>query len=414
MIKSWNYIVENDERLHRMMSDSLSIYDQALYYQRQSYFETKEHGKIKTYSYNELWNIVKDVDKIKISKLDINIKQYIVRQVCTSWLSFIKATIAYKKDPSKFTGQPKMPKYLYKKKDWNIVQVDKTRFRKINEELNQFNLPCSDYTIHIPKQIRIKDIRQVTIQKYYGKIKINIIYEDREVIKNEYDLNSAIGVDLGVNNLCAITSNDKPFSYIINGRPLKSINQFYNKRLSELKSKLEICNKKKTSKRVQRLTLKRNNKIKHYIHCCSKQLIDFCIQNKVEKIIIGHNKGWKNEVSLGKKNNQNFVQIPFNTLIEQLIYKSQKYTDLTVETVEESYTSKIDHLALEDLKKQKTYLGKRVKRGLFKSSTNKIVNADINGSIGILRKGNAISDAQLLSLRNRGDVVSPKQFILNV
>ena len=202
MIKSWNYIVENDERLHRMMSDSLSIYDQALYYQRQSYFETKEHGKIKTYSYNELWNIVKDVDKIKISKLDINIKQYIVRQVCTSWLSFIKATIAYKKDPSKFTGQPKMPKYLYKKKDWNIVQVDKTRFRKINEELNQFNLPCSDYTIHIPKQIRIKDIRQVTIQRYFSKIKINIIYEDEEVIKNEYDLNSVIGVDLGVNNLC--------------------------------------------------------------------------------------------------------------------------------------------------------------------------------------------------------------------
>ena len=414
MIRAWNYIVSNDNRLLTMMSDSLSIYDQALYYQHQSYFETKEQGKIKTYSYNDLWNLLKTHDKVKSSKLDINIKQYIVKQVCISWLSFIKSSVEYKKNPSKFSGRPKMPNYLYKTKDYNIVQVDKTRFRKINEEQNGFNLPCSDYIIHVPKQIRLKDIKQVTIQKFYNKIKINIIYEDREVIKNQYDLNSTIGIDLGINNLCAITSNDKSFSYIINGRPLKSINQFYNKKLAELKSQLEKCNKKKTSKQIQRLTLKRNNKINHYLHCCSKQLINLCIENKVEKIIIGHNKGWKDEVNLGKKNNQNFVQIPFNMLINQIQYKSQKYTDLTVEIVEESYTSKIDHLALEELKKQENYLGKRIKRGLFKSSTNKLINADINGAIGILRKGNAISDVQLIDLRNRGDVVSPKQFILNV
>lgn len=414
MIRAWNYIVKNDDRLLTMMSDSLSIYDQALYYQRQSYFETKEQGKIKTYSYNDLWNLLKTHDKVKSSKLDINIKQYIVKQVCISWLSFIKSIIEHKKNLSKFISKPKMPNYLYKKKDWNIVQVDKTRFRKVNEEINSFNLPCSDYTIKVPKQIRLKDIRQVTIQKYFGKIKINIIYEDREVIKNQYDLNSAIGIDLGINNLCAITSNDKAFSYIINGRPLKSINQFYNKRLAKMKSQLEKCNKRKTSKRIQQLTQKRNNKINHYLHCCSKQIIDLCIENKVEKIIIGHNKDWKQDVELGKTNNQNFVQIPFSILINQLQYKSQKYTDLEVIVNEESYTSKIDHLALEDMKKQENYLGKRIKRGLFKSTTGKIVNADINGAIGILRKGNAISDAQLLSLRNRGDVVSPKQFILNV
>lgn len=414
MIRAWNYIVKNDDRLLTMMSDSLSIYDHALYYQRQSYFETKEQGKIKTYSYNDLWNKVKNHEKIKASKLDINIKQYIVKQVCISWLSFIKSSIEYKKNPSKFNGKPKMPNYLYKTKDYNIVQVDKTRFRKINEEQNSFNLPCSNYKITVPKQIRLKDIRQVTIQKYYGKIKINIIYEDREVIKNQYDLNSAVGIDLGINNLCAITSNDKSFSYIINGRPLKSINQFYNKRLAELKSKLEICNKKKTSKNIQRLTVKRNNKINHYLNCCSKQLIKLCIENNVETIIIGHNKGWKQETNIGKKNNQNFVQIPFNQLINQIQYKSQKYTDLEVIIVEESYTSKIDHLALEKLEYQENYLGKRIKRGLFKSSTNKVLNADINGAIGILRKGNAISDVQLIDLRNRGDVVSPKQFILNV
>lgn len=169
MLRSWYYIVSNDERLLKMMSESLSIYDQALYYQRQSYFETKEQEKIKTYSCNDLWNIMKDDDKVRSSKLDINVKQYVVKQVCISWLSFIKASIEYKKNSSKFTGKPKMPNYLYKIKDYNLVQVDKTRFRKVNEELNRFNLPCSDYTVKVPKQIKLRDIKQVTIQKYYGK-----------------------------------------------------------------------------------------------------------------------------------------------------------------------------------------------------------------------------------------------------
>lgn len=414
MLKSWNIIIDNDNRLLKMMSESLSIYDQALYFQRQAYFETREQGKIKTYSYNQLWDKIKNEEKIKESSLDINVKQYVVKQLTKNWLSWITSIISFKKIPSKFKGRPKMPNYLYKSKKYNIIQIDSSRFRKKDVETNSFTLPCSNYKIFIPKQIKLKDVRQVTIQKYYDKIKINIIYEDREVIRNSYDDNSCIGIDLGVNNLCAITSNDKSFSYVINGRPLKSINQFYNKKNSIYKSELEKCNKMKTSKKIQHLTMKRNNKINHYLHCVSKQLIDFCVENGVEKIIIGHNNGWKQETNIGKKNNQNFVSIPFNTLINQLKYKSLKYTDLIVDVVEESYTSKIDHIALEEMKHEKDYMGKRVKRGLFESSTGKLINADINGAIGIMRKGNVISDVQLLNLRNRGDVVSPKVFNLNL
>lgn len=414
MIKTWNIIVNNDDRLLKMMSDSLSIYDQALYFQRQIYFETKGQGKIKTYSYNQLWNLVKNTESYKNTKLDNSPKTYAIRQVSQMWLSWIKSVISYKKTPSKFNGRPKIPNYLYKSKKYNLVQVDSSRFRKKDFESNSFNLPCSDYRIFVPKQIKLKDVRQVTIQKYYDKIKINIIYEDREVIRNSYDDNSCIGIDLGVNNLCAITSNDKSFSYVINGRPLKSINQFYNKKLSEYQSKLEKCNKKKTSKKLQRLTMKRNNKINHYLHCVSKQLINFCVENGVEKIIVGHNNGWKQKTNIGKKNNQNFVSIPFNTLINQLKYKSLKYTDLTVDVIEESYTSKIDHIALEEMKHKEDYMGKRVKRGLFESSTGRLINADINGAIGVMRKGDVISDVQLLNLRNRGDVVSPKVFSLNL
>ena len=110
---------------------------------------------------------------------------------------------------------------------------------------------------------------------------------------------------------------------------------------------------------------------------------------------------------MSKVNNQNFVQIPFNTLINQLLYKSQAFSDLDVSVVEESYTSKCDHIAFEEMCHHNKHLGRRVKRGLFKSSVGKILNADINGAIGILRKGNAITDGQLQALRDRGDVVSP-------
>ena len=186
------------------------------------------------------------------------------------------------------------------------------------------------------------------------------------------------------------------------------MNQFYNKKLAEMKSKLEICNKEqKTSKRIQKLNEKRHNKIMNYLHNTSRKIINLCIENNIQNIFIGHNNQWKTECNMSKTNNQNFVQIPFNTLINQLQYKSQEYTDLYVATVEESYTSKVDHLVLEEMKHHDKYTGKRIKRGLFKSSTGKVLNADINGAIGILRKGNAITDGQLLSLRDRGDVVSP-------
>ena len=139
-----------------------------------------------------------------------------------------------------------------------------------------------------------------------------------------------------------------------------------------------------------------------------------CVSYGVSRIIIGHNIGWKQNVSLGSRTNQSFVSIPFNRLIEQIKDKARKYEGLEVRIVEESYTSKTDHLSLEEMAHQDYPKGKRIKRGLFKSSCGKTLNADINGAIGILRKGNAITDGQLISLRDRGDVVSPKVFKPNL
>lgn len=412
-MKTWSIIINKNNDILKMMSDALSIYDQALYYQRQSYFETREQGKIKTHSFVELYNLVKETQAFKESKLDSVLKSASIRKVCNNWLSFIKSTISYNKNKNKFKARPNMPKYLHKHKKYDNVYIDKTRlrYRGIKRE-NEFRLPCTNIKIKFPPKIKREQIRQVVLQYYYGKIKVNIIYDDVKKLEKQPDYKSAIGIDLGVNNLCAITSNDKNLSCIVKGGPLKSINQYYNKKLAKISSNLEKCNKKRTSHLKDSITLKRNNKINNYMHVVSRRLIDFCSENGIGKIIIGHNSGWKQETNVGKKNNQNFVCIPFNKLINFLKYKGAE-AGISVVTVEESYTSKSDHLVNEPMKHNDNYVGKRIMRGQFKSSTGKLINADINGAIGMLRKENVITDAQLFGLRDRGDVVSPKVLKIN-
>lgn len=416
MVRAWSAIIKNDSRILQMLEDSRSIYDQALYFQRQVYFESKESGKIKTYSYNALYKLVSETESFKNSNLDYVAKQYCIKQVCNAWSAYIKSVIAYKKDFTKFKVRPKLPQYLNKRKiSYNLVQFDKTRFRTKKCKTDEIRLPNSDVILKLPAKLNRNSIKQLTVQKFFDKIKINFVYEDEKIIDNEFISGSAIGVDIGVKNLMAVTINDNSFSYVINGKPLISMNQFFNKKKAELQSKLEICNKgSKSSHRLDKLYLKRKHKIDNYLHCVSKQFLDWCVLNKIETIVIGHNKQWKQNCNLGRKNNQKFVSIPFNDLIKQIVYKSEYYKNLKVKIVEESYTSKTDHLAFEEMRNHETYKGERVKRGLFKSSIGKTLNADINGAIGILRKANAISDVQLLNLRDRGDVVSPKVFKINL
>lgn len=413
MIKAFNIQVSKNPQLIKQLKESRAIYDKALFILRQAYFSTKDQDKISTPNYNQLYNLIKTEQVYKDSILDAPVKAQIIRQVSNNWSSFIKATIAYKKNPDKFLGKPKIPGYLYKRSDYNILIIDRNRLRNIDYKNNIVCLPkFKGYKIHLPKQLDIDSIRQISVQIFYGKIKINITYQEEDKSIQDLNQDSAIGIDIGLNNLCAITSNDKQLSYVIKGGLLKSLNQFYNKTLAEIKSNLEKLNKgQKTSRRIQSLNLKRKNKIDDYLHKASKKIIDICLENKIGKIVIGHNKGWKQEIDLGKKTNQNFVQIPFSRLIDMLKYKGLE-KGIQIEVTEESYTSKIDHLSLEPLCKQENYSGQRIRRGLFKSGIGKILNADINGAIGILRKANAVLDEHLLFLQDRGDVVSPK--VLNL
>lgn len=182
---------------------------------------------------------------------------------------------------------------------------------------------------------------------------------------------------------------------------MKSVNQWYNKKKAKLMS---FVGNKGTSNRIRKITLFRNCWIEDKLHKISRYIVDFCKSNNIGTIIIGLNKEWKNEINIGKRNNQHFVSIPHSKLIDKIVYKAN-LLGIEVITHEESYTSKIDHLAFEPLKKQESYLGKRKKRGLFQSSVGKLINADINEAIGIARK--VVGDSFIGKIIDSGFVFNP-------
>ncbi len=193
-----------------------------------------------------------------------------------------------------------------------------------------------------------------------------------------------------MNNLAALASNKPGFRpVVVNGRPVKSTNQYYNKRKAELQHKLGQTG---TTARMERMTNKRNRRIDHYLHTASRWIIDLLVQEKIGTLVIGKNDGWKQEVKIGNRNNQNFVQIPHARFIQMLSYKA-KLVGIAVLFTEESYTSKASFLDRDPLPIRKpddnteyAFSGKRVARGLYRASGNRYINADLNGAYNIVRK----------------------------
>lgn len=192
------------------------------------------------------------------------------------------------------------------------------------------------------------------------------------------------GIDLGINNLATIASNKVGFiPVIVNGRPLKSINQFYNKRRAALLA--QLAPGQRTSQRLAHLTDTRNRRIAHALHTASKRIIDLLMREGIGTLIIGKNDGWKQGVNLGRRTNQTFVMIPHAQLIHMLTYKAE-LRGIQVILTEESYTSKCSFLDDEPLGHQEQYVGRRVHRGLFRAADGRRINADVNGAANIIRK----------------------------
>ncbi len=363
-------IKKSDSRfkeLDNLLFLSKNLYNAGLYTTRQYYFEHK-----KFLNYQSLASIMVKENNVDYRQMPAKVSQQTLKLIEQNFKSFFKHLKVKKKDEV-----IKIPNYL--KKDTGRFVVTYTSQAISSKEIKKGILKLSKVksTFKTDKT----DIQQVRLISKNNHIVVEVIYNVKDV-EPLADNERYASMDLGLNNLGTVGSNVvKPF--IINGKPLKSINQFYNKRVSNLKSKL--TNGKKTSKRIKSLTDKRNNKIKDYLHKASTILVNQLVSNDLNTLIIGNNKGWKQDINIGKRNNQSFVQIPYSTFIKMIEYKC-KLVGINVLITEESYTSKCSFLDSEDIKKQKEYKGKRIKRGLFKSSEGVLINSDVNGSLNILRK----------------------------
>ena len=333
-------------------------------------------------------------NQVDYRKLPSQVAQQIILLLYKNWKVFYKSL----KVLSKLNGKPKMPNYK-DKGGRNVVIFTNQQCRLKSDGMIYF--PKS--TNIQPLSTKVKSFNQVRIVPQATCYVVEVVYEKEiEVCKDLNDL-LYLGIDLGVDNLATCVDNigNKPF--IINGKIIKSINQFFNKQKSVLQS---YIGNKGTSNRINSLTHKRNNKVQDYLHKTSRYIINYCINNKIKTIVIGHNNDWKNEVNMSKRNNQNFVYIPFATLIQQIQYKAEE-VGISVIEMNESYTSKCDSLALEEIKKHEFYIGKRIKRGLFQSSIGKLINADVNGDLNILRK--VIQDGFVKDLLDKGNVFLPNR-----
>jgi putative transposase len=232
-----------------------------------------------------------------------------------------------------------------------------------------------------PLKTSVSNVCQVRIVPQASCYVVEVVYE-KEVTTNVLIRDTHLGIDLGLNNLATCTNNIGLKPFIVNGKIIKSTNQYYNKKKAKLQA---YVGDKGTSNRIKKLTHKRNMKIQDYLHKSSRFIIDYCLKHKIRTIVIGYNEGWKNEINLSAQTNQKFVQISFLKFIQQLQYKAEEQ-GIKVSLTEESYTSKCSFLDQEVLCKHEQYLGRRIKRGLFRASGKQLVNADINGSYNIMRK----------------------------
>lgn len=373
---------------------SKNLYNYANYIIRQEFINTTKekangHRTFANYlNYNAINRILVDSKQFDMYQLPIKVSNQTLMVLDRNWSSFFKAIKDYKKNPSKYKGKPKLPSYLDKENGRFVAIYEKGAISK--PKLKKGILSLSKTNINVTT--KQKDIAMVRIVPRLDHYVIEIVYTIPDTPKLENN-NRYFSLDLGLNNLATITSNVKEIKpIIVNGKPLKSINQYYNKKIAEYKSVLEKINKTKSSKRTRRITNKRNRKVDDYLHKASKVIVELAKEKKVNTVIIGKNDNWKQGSEMSKQSNQNFVNIPHSRFISMLSYKCEK-AGINIILQEESYTSKASFLNLDEIPvygkitTEPQFSGYRKCRGLYKiKGETKIISADVNGSYNILRK----------------------------
>ena len=366
-------IINNQHRYFSMLDQlclkSKNLYNYALYQIRQHYKETAKY-----LSYYDLNRTLSSEDQIDYRSLPYTqCAQQVLMQIDKQYKSFYGAIKSVKMKGKKV----RLPHYKDKERGRNMVTYTNQCFKIKNNILVLKIDKCNKIELKTDKE----NVQQVRVIPKGNHIIIEIVYNKEYELKEN---NNRFGsIDLGLNNLATLTSNTCQ-SIIYDGRKLKSINHFYNKRRGQLQSKL--IRNKHTSKRIQRLTNRRNNKIKDYMHKISCSIVEYMKANNLNTLFVGKNNGWKDSINIGKTNNQNFVSIPYNMLIQMLDYKC-KLAGINMVIVNEAYTSKCSFIDNEKICKHKIYKGRRINRGMFRTGSGLYINADINGSFNIMRLG---------------------------
>ena len=380
--------------------ESKNLYNHANYLIRQEFMKNKKMLK-----YGDLDKILKadeeypDYQNMPTAQS----AQQILRLLDKNWKAFMVSIKDWSKNKEKYSGRPKLPKYLRKNSHYILI-------------LTNQNCKLKDGNIHFPKVFQgftitpkfiekenVVSFQQVRLIPHKNRIVAEVVY-NIDVPEIKADNQRYIGIDIGINNLATVCNNIGGSAFIINGKPLKSINQYYNKQVSRYREITKRMNKADYSKRMDRLTEKRNSKINDYLHKASRYIINYCVKNNIHTIVVGKNKEWKQNSKLSKKVNQNFVQIPFARLIEMIQYKAEE-KGIAVILTEESYTSGTSFIDNEEPVKENYNKARRIFRGLFVSNNGVKINADLNGAYQILKKVVPIK-------WDRGCVLHP--FVVNV
>jgi len=390
--------VKKSSELSKLCHLAKNLYNSSNWYFRQDFFKLEN-----ILSYYDLDFILKHKEAYR--NLPAQTSQQILKLIIRNWKSYFRTIKEYRQDYRKFQKRPRIPGY--KKKNGESIAIFTNQQCKIKEGYLYFPEKSGLEPIKTRIKEKLKEVRIIPKGVCYV---VEIIYE-RE--KQDLGLNkdNKLSIDLGLNNLITAVNNIGLKPIIIKGGAVKSVNQFYNKQLAYYKSIAKKTNVLELTKRIERLHLKRNNKINTLFHRISKNLIDYGIKNNLGTIVIGYNNGWKRKINIGKRNNQKFVQIPFLKLINQIKYKAE-LIGVNVVCNNEDHTSKCSFLDNEEIKHHDKYLGKRIKRGLFKSKNGTLINADVNGAYNIMKKAfpNSVSVDGIEALGLMPQIISQNLF----
>jgi putative transposase len=355
---------------------SKNLYNAANYVVRQSFIHAGVY-----LDYHEMHRRMQGHEAYQA--LPAKVAQWVLRVLDQNWQSYFAALAAWREDSSQFLGQPKLPGYKDKQKGRNLLVYT----------AQALSVPALRQGLIVPSMLGIivqtkrQNVQQVRIVPRPGFYVVEVVYEQAP-LPAVVDPALRAGVDIGINNLATLAS-DKPgfLPRIVNGRPVKSINQFYNKRRAQLQGHLGNYN---TSHRLERLTTRRTRRIDHELHTASRRIIDLLVAEGIGTLVIGKNPLWKQEANMGRRNNQNFVCIPHARFIAMLRYKAE-LVGIRVILTEESYTSKAsfldgDPLPVYGSAEVPSFSGRRVKRGLYRAADGTPIHADVNGAYNIIRK----------------------------